>query len=468
MFKACEDERTVSPMDALSDSTDVSADDVSTGAGNCALTGVQTSVFMGAPSGAYVSAGTRTSALSSAGVSVHTCVFTVVLAIVLAITGITLSGCALSDNASGNSDNANSNSTSATQQDSSQRAPEVTGIISEDSKYGHVKTSLTSADLESAGFTLGDTCDVTFSNGYTLTDIPYFNGYHVRTNNYLVVDYPGVNCIMVAKSNNHLWSTAELEDGMSVTITRNSAGKALATQEALGQQYSNSRSDYKTDEQFSNFRALTGGNLKDNFLFRGSNPINNSFNRAAITSDLLEKQGVATVIDLANSDSEIQKHLLSESFISDYVRSLYDSNRMVALNMGSSYMSDKYRQGVGKGIRFLLEKDGPAYINCIEGKDRTGFVCFLLEALAGASYDEMCADYMKTYDNYFGITKEGTPEKYEAVVSTHFDVFAEYLLDVPEGSDLSTGDYVQGARKYLANCGLSDQEIDQLQALISK
>ncbi len=462
MFKACEDERTVSPMDALSDSTDVSASDVSTGAGNCALTGVQTSISIGAPSGAYASAGTRTSVLSSAGVGVRTCVFTVVLAIVLAMTGFTLAGCASNDN------NANSNSTGTTQQDSNQNTPKVTGTVSQDSKYGNVKTSFTPADFESAGFALGDTCDVTFGNGYTLTDIPYFNGYYVRTENPLVVDYPGETCIMVAKCNSPLWSASGLEDGMSVTITRNSAGKMLATQEALGQEYSNNRDDYKTDEQFSNFRALTGGNLKDNFLFRGASPVDNSLGRASITNNLLKNQGIATVIDLADSDSEIQKYFTSEGFSSDYARSLYDSGHVVTLAMSSSYKTDKYHQSVGEGMRFLLEKGGSAYIHCKEGKDRTGFVCFLVEALAGAGYDEMCADYMKTYDNYFGITKEGTPEKHDAVVSVYFNAFAEYLLDVPEGSDLSTGDYVQGARKYLANCGLSDQEIDQLQALISK
>lgn len=37
----------------------------------------------------------------------------------------------------------------------------------------------------------------------------------------------------------------------------------------------------------------------------------------------------------------------------------------------------------------MMNSQGPVYIHCTEGKERTGFVCVLLEALAGASYDEI-------------------------------------------------------------------------------
>ena len=128
-------------------------------------------------------------------------------------------------------------------------------------------------------------------------------------------------------------------------------------------------------------------------------------------------------------------------------------------------------------MRHLIDTGGPVYIHCMEGKDRTGFVCMLIEALAGASYDEMCADYMTTYANYYGITADGTPEKYNAIVPLYFDDFAWYLYGLEYGqpsdseldsSRLVSADYVQPARKYLKNCGMADDEIDQLVKTITK
>ena len=47
----------------------------------------------------------------------------------------------------------------------------------------------------------------------------------------------------------------------------------------------------------------------------------------------------------------------------------------------------------------MTGQEGPCYIHCTEGKDRTGFVCLLLEALCGANYGELRDDYMTTYAN---------------------------------------------------------------------
>ena len=63
-------------------------------------------------------------------------------------------------------------------------------------------------------------------------------------------------------------------------------GKYSPIQEALGQKYSFERSEYVSDEEFSNFRALSGGSLKQNFFYRGASPVDNSHKRAGITDSL--------------------------------------------------------------------------------------------------------------------------------------------------------------------------------------
>ena len=52
--------------------------------------------------------------------------------------------------------------------------------ISEDEKFKSVVVDITIEDFNNSGFAFGDSCNVKFSNGYELNDIPYYNGYYVK------------------------------------------------------------------------------------------------------------------------------------------------------------------------------------------------------------------------------------------------------------------------------------------------
>ena len=117
-----------------------------------------------------------------------------------------------------------------------------------------------------------------------------------------------------------------------------------------------------------------------------------------------------------------------------------------------------------------------------------------------------------------GITREGEPERYDALVAQYFDMFAAYLCgtvgqeaktraiekasaetsgvrekssekaDATEMETEKTGafdtdaaqqtdaerdalrkaDYVAAARRYLAECGLGDAEIEELEAFLTR
>ena len=62
------------------------------------------------------------------------------------------------------------------------------------------------------------------------------------------------------------------------------------------------------------------------------------------------------------------------------------------LAMNMNIASEEFRGKIAAGFMGLLEHDGPYLIHCTEGKDRTGFVCLLLEAHCGASYEEIADD----------------------------------------------------------------------------
>ena len=340
--------------------------------------------------------------------------------------------------------------------------------IGHDTKFDQVELRVSIEDFIAAGFQFGDSCDVSFSNGLTLEDVPFFSGFYVRRGEAVIVGYPGYEEIIMTRNNQGLWTDAGLRAGDTVTVTLREAGKYKNTQETLAQKYSEDRADYRDDEQFSNFRALRGGRLKDDLLYRGASPVDDAHNRAAITDALLEAHGIRFILDLADSEEDIRAYRETAGFSSDYSAKLYDDGQMAPLSMSSSYGAESYQQSLAAGLRRMIAAEGPVYIHCLEGKDRTGFVCLLLEALAGAGYDEMRDDYMKTYDNYYGITEETAPEKYDAVVSVYFDGFVSYLHGTEDAAALKTADYSQDAVRYLLDAGMTADEIDALRAMITK
>lgn len=346
-------------------------------------------------------------------------------------------------------------------------SPDV-DTVSKDEKFGSALLSLSQEEFEALGFRLGDSCSVEFSNGYYLSNVPYFNGYYVRNGEPVIVAYPGDPCVRITLNNMGIWDAAGLSEGDSVTITQLEPGKYSAIQEALGQIYSFDRNDYPSDEAFANFRSFSAGALKEDFLYRGASPVDNSRCRAPYADALLEQNGIAFVIDLADSEEDMAGYFAAPDFSSEYTKGLYDNGAVALLDMGSAYSGQAYKEKVAQGLRAALGSEGPIYIHCMEGKDRTGFVCLLLEALAGAGYDEMMADYMTTYANYFHVTKEETPEKYDAIVDLYFVPFMEFLHGTDDISALEAADYSEDAAAYLKDGGLTEDEIAALLALITE
>ena len=129
------------------------------------------------------------------------------------------------------------------------------------------------------------------------------------------------------------------------------------------------------------------------------------------------------------------------------------------------FFSEAFQMKLVDGFRYMASHDGPYLIHCIEGKDRTGFVCMLAEALCGASYDEIVEDYMTTYANYYGITKESDEAKYNIIVAEVLDPMIKTVIDEP-GVDYKTVDYSWYAERFLVTAGMNEENVAKVKSVL--
>ena len=341
------------------------------------------------------------------------------------------------------------------------------GVV-RDEEFGNVYLDLTIEEFNALGFTFGDSIDLSFDNGKHFEDVPYYSGYYVPIGHLLACGYPGYPHVSIARNYGaSTWEEFGMTASSKVTVTLRERGKYLGVQELYALEYSDDRNDYDSDVIFANFRAIRGGDLKQDFFYRSASPCDDQHQRAACADRLAGEAGTRFVLNLADSDAKYQGYKAAPEFSSDYYDSLVQQGNVLLLAMNANYRADAFAQTISQAFYDMTEHEGPCLIHCLEGKDRTGFVCALLLALADASAQEIIDDYMTTYTNYYKLTKQSDPKKYEAVLG-NVQGFLECLCDAPEGTPLDSLDLQSGARSYLRRGGLSDDQIARIEEYITK
>ena len=348
--------------------------------------------------------------------------------------------------------------------------------IHRDDEFGGAYIDISIADFNNLGFKFGDSLDLSFSNNVKYNDIGYYSGYYVPAGQELVVGYPGYDFIKFCINyGDDVYTMNNFNKDTKVTITINKAGKYLDVEETLSITYSDDINEYESKEQFANFRSIKAGNLKEGILYRGASPIDNRRNRASTVDSLLKENNIKYDIDLADKlitsntfVSVDNKPLLGASnfVIGEYFQELMDANKVVLLGMAAAYKTDDFASKMKTMFEAILNNDGPYYIHCLEGKDRTGYVCMVIEALLGATYEELIDDYFITYLNYYGIEKGSN--KYEVIKSLHIDEMIRYVFGFDENTNLLKANYHTPVNSYLLSIGLTQEQIDAIQVKLSK
>lgn len=218
----------------------------------------------------------------------------------------------------------------------------------------------------------------------------------------------------------------------------------------------NERADYAhlSDEAFANFRVVDTTGMGENKLYRSSSPINPEIGRSTYADEAAKAAGIQTVVNLADASNTYE----------GTATAYYANCQTVFLNLGVDFAAPAFKEGLAEGLRFMIVGEAPYLVHCNEGKDRAGFTSALLECLMGARAEEVVADYMETYINYYGLEK-GT-EKYDAVVNSNIVKTLAAAFGV---EDIYTADLSAEAEAFvMEELGLTRNEIAALKTRLGK
>jgi len=327
---------------------------------------------------------------------------------------------------------------------------DVVGTVSEIDKYGNVHTDIPETTIFEYGFEIGDMLLLKLDETNVIA--PFVTTYgDVDRGSPLVRTTSGH--VQLAINYGNFAKTYNLEIGETITIQLKEKGAYKSELEIRHLVRTNNRDDYASDEIFANFREVTLGNIGEGKLYRSSHPSIDD-PRSPYASKLMEKAGIKTVINLSDSQEELMNNLQYSS----YYKTIYDQGNLIALNMGVDPMSEDFARKLKEGLLFMIEKEPPYLVHCVEGKDRAGITVALFGAIMDASTKEIYSDYVKSYENYYNI-EEGTPA-YEAVERIISDLFVE----MNNGDRVDDSNIKEVAIKYLTErVGLTKEQIYQLQ-----
>ena len=373
--------------------------------------------------------------------------------------------------------------------------PEISGTIVEVNSYGQPIPSFTPAQMSAVGFDYADLVNVTIGDTLVLNNVPYvssFNEVAILGPSYVDYNAHGDDFgFAMLNGDFHYYIGGEVGD--KVTMTLAEKGGYSKTYELMKSVYPVDRRSNETAEQYANFRMVTTTGIAPGVLYRSSNPLNCVKNpgRYSVVDSLARLTGIKTEVDLADKPEEVEKYMATEGYASTYCPALFKAGNTVACGMMANSFCDDFKTRLGTGVKFMIAHEPPYLIHCNEGKDRCGFVSMLLEALCGASIDELRRDYMVTMLNFYQIPDGG--ESYQMRQSLAIDrmiwlMCNEESLEDYKKIDWNTIDVsdidweglgfyktkLQGstlqasATKYLKECGLTDSEIAELRRILTE
>lgn len=202
------------------------------------------------------------------------------------------------------------------------------------------------------------------------------------------------------------------------------------------------------------------GSIAPGTLYRSSSPIDpRQGERRFVADKLLAASGAVAVVNTSDCRFRFKG-------FEGFDKTHYATLEHVALNMGHDYPSEAFLEDMRNGLDFLGEYQGPYLIHGTQGVERTGYVCMVLEALMGASREEIVADYMRSYADYYQLSSD------TQIWRTMERQAVRHLMQFTGAADetaLDTLDLARATERYLLDTvGLKQEQVDALKVNLSK
>ena len=327
----------------------------------------------------------------------------------------------------------------------------ITGIT----KYGNIVLDIDEGDLYLSGIRVGDTVDIHFGKK-TIKDVPVcYNYSDLDTGDTLMrfsdseakytVSVNNGNCAAeygIAEKTDEGW---KYDENTRVEIRINKK-QAYTFYNVWYSTYREAYADL-SDEQFCNFRKVAGD------IYAGCSPIAPETGRNEYCMQLLEKYGIKTAVNLSDKPGEAEAN-------GNYPGSYYSGINLRCVPMGS-YKDKQFKHYVKEVFEFIAANEGPYYIHCVHGKDRTGMVRALIQGYCGMSVEDITKDYMLSFSNFYGI--EENTEMYDDI-SENFRTMMCEMLGVKEYRNETVQ---RDTEKFLRSCGLSRKTLETIRDSLS-
>ena len=336
----------------------------------------------------------------------------------------------------------------------------LSGKIVSYNEFGAAMLSFTGDDMTKAGFALGDVITIALTD--TELVMPYYDGFYSATGEYICIDYPGYSSVCFTANNTGLPAVFMDREGEPVVVKMKEKAGMLDVQTALGMKYKYDRDNYPSDEAFANARSVTAGNIAQGRLHRSSSPFSNEISRAQYVSAYLEQQQVATVLNLTDNPEKMAGYDMPS-----YSRQLWEKGNVILCPLKANPTVDEFNTPLIEALIEMSSRPGPYVVHCTEGKDRTGYVCALLEGLCGATYQEIVDDYLKTYENYYFITPQNAPDVCHTLLTLRLNPCLMYYAGINDEALLPGINYAQAFAAFVLEHGMTLQQLEALLRMLT-
>ncbi|MBE6542580.1 MAG: tyrosine-protein phosphatase [Ruminococcaceae bacterium] len=197
-----------------------------------------------------------------------------------------------------------------------------------------------------------------------------------------------------------------------------------------------------------NIRDLGGHGIKQGLLYRGTELDIEYF----ITED-----GIKTFLDELKIKSEID---VRWEHVGKFKHSVASENVAIAqfpFRPYTAIFDDRYKESARQFMEYLSDESNyPMYIHCMVGADRTAMVIFMIKAIAGESEKDMLIDYDLTSLSCVAPVK-GFRRHDRNEIIRWLPKMAEYAPDKSLREQMI---------EYLRSCGVTDECMDKIRAII--